>query len=290
MYTGAGSGPMWASAAAWDTLGSELSSAAACYRSVVSGLTDGPWLGPASASMAAAVAPYAAWMRLTAEQATRTANQARSAAAAYEEAFAATVPPPVIAENRALLMSLVATNILGQNTPAIAATETQYAGMWAQDATAMYCYAGASAGPATLTPFTAPPQDTNPGGVDAQAAAVAQAAATSPAAHSPKVLSQLLSAVPGALRALASGVPVGTITGLGTALNGNAGWLNFASGLTFVASGIMYVLPNHIWDSVSALGWSAGTGRLSRGEPCRRRRARRTRGEQSCNLDGPEPS
>lgn len=32
----------------------------------------------------------------------------------------------------------VATNILGQNTPAIAATETQYAEMWAQDAAAMY--------------------------------------------------------------------------------------------------------------------------------------------------------
>jgi PPE family len=31
------------------------------------------------------------------------------------------------------LASLVATNIVGQNTPAIAATEAQYAEMWAQD-------------------------------------------------------------------------------------------------------------------------------------------------------------
>ena len=38
--------------------------------------------------------------------------------------FAATVPPPVIAANRALLAMLIATNFLGQNTPAIAATET----------------------------------------------------------------------------------------------------------------------------------------------------------------------
>jgi PPE-repeat protein len=91
--------------------------------------------------MAAAVAPYVAWMSTTAEQAGQTADQVRSAAAAYEAAFAATVPPPVIARNRVLLMSLVATNILGQNTPAIAATEMHYAEMWAQDAAAMYGYA-----------------------------------------------------------------------------------------------------------------------------------------------------
>jgi len=77
-----------------------------------------------------------------------------NSAAAYEAAFAATVAPPVIAENRALLMSLVATNILGQNTPAIAATEAHYAEMWAQDATAMYGYAGASAAASTFSPFT----------------------------------------------------------------------------------------------------------------------------------------
>ncbi|EUA42649.1 PPE family protein [Mycobacterium xenopi 4042] len=55
-------------------------------------------------------------MNQTAAQAEQAANQARAAAAAYEAAFAATVPPPVIAANRSLLMSLIATNILGQNT------------------------------------------------------------------------------------------------------------------------------------------------------------------------------
>ncbi len=53
----------------------------------------------------------------------------------------------MIAANRALLMMLIATNILGQNTPAIAATEAHYMEMWAQDATAMYAYAGSSAAP-----------------------------------------------------------------------------------------------------------------------------------------------
>jgi PPE-repeat protein len=35
----------------------------------------------------------------------------------------------VIAANRSLLMALVATNLFGQNTAAIAATEMQYAEM-----------------------------------------------------------------------------------------------------------------------------------------------------------------
>jgi len=71
------------------------------------------------------------------------------------------VPPPVIEANRALLQALVATNLFGQNTPAIAATEALYAEMWAQDATAMYGYAGTSATATTLTPFTPAPQTTN---------------------------------------------------------------------------------------------------------------------------------
>jgi PPE-repeat protein len=174
MYAGPGSGPMLADAAAWDGLATELHSAAASYGSVNSGLTAGPWLGPASASMAAAAGPYVAWMSTTATQAEQTATQAKAAAAAYEVTFAAMVPPPAIEANRALLQALVATNLFGQNTPAIAATETLYAEMWAQDATAMYGYAGASASATTLTPFTPAPQTTT----GASAATSAQAAAS----------------------------------------------------------------------------------------------------------------
>ena len=131
MYTGPGSGPMLAAATAWDALAAELQGAAASYSSAITGL-GAEWQGPSSATMAAAAAPYIEWMSTTAAQAEQTAGQARAAAGAYETAFAATVPPPVIAANRALLMSLIATNILGQNTPAIAATEADYAEMWAQ--------------------------------------------------------------------------------------------------------------------------------------------------------------
>jgi PPE-repeat protein len=173
MYEGAGSGPLLAAAAAWDGIATELHTAAASYGSVISELTAGPWLGAASAAMMAAAEPYVAWMRSTATQAEQTATQAKAAAAAYEVTFAAMVPPPMIAANRALLQALVATNLFGQNTAAIAATETLYAEMWAQDATAMYGYAGASASATALSPFTPAPQTTTgaPAATSAQTAA-----------------------------------------------------------------------------------------------------------------------
>jgi PPE-repeat protein len=174
MYTGPGSGPMLAAAAAWGGLAAELHSAATSYGSVITELSAGPWLGAASAAMTAAAGRYVAWMQSTATQAEQTAAQAKAAAAAYEVTFAAMVPPPVIAANRALLHALVATNLFGQNAPAIAATEALYAEMWAQDATAMFGYAGASAAATTLPPFTPAPQTTS----GTSPAAAAQTAAT----------------------------------------------------------------------------------------------------------------
>jgi PPE-repeat protein len=179
IYAGPGSGPLIAAAMAWDELATELQSAAESYSSVISTLTSGPWLGPTSVSMAAAVSPYLTWMRATAAQAAETANQAAAAARAYETAFAAHVPPAEIATNRSQLAMLVATNIIGQNTSAIAATEARYGEMWAQDALAMDTYAASSAAASKLTPFTPAPQTTNSGGLASQAGAAAQAASTS---------------------------------------------------------------------------------------------------------------
>jgi PPE-repeat protein len=179
MYVGAGSGPMLAAAAAWDELAAELHSTAASYGSTVQSLTVGPWTGPSAITMAAAAAPYVQWMSVTGAQAELAATQAKLAAGAYEAAFAATVPPPIITANRTLLASLIATNILGQNTPAIATTEAQYMEMWAQDAAAMYAYAGSSATASQLTPFTDPPPTTNESSSQMQAAAVAQSSTMS---------------------------------------------------------------------------------------------------------------
>jgi len=103
-----------------------------------------------NSAVAGASAPYVGWLSAAAAQAESAASQAHTVASAFEVAVAATVPPPAIAANRAALAPLVATNFLGQNTPAIAATEAQYTQMWAQDAVAMAGPAGASlASPST---------------------------------------------------------------------------------------------------------------------------------------------
>ncbi|WP_297600168.1 PPE family protein [Mycobacterium sp.] len=231
MYAGPGSGPMLAAASAWNGLSAELRSAALSYGSVLSALTSEEWHGPAAAAMAAAAMPYVAWMNTTAAQAEQAATQAEAAAAAYEAAFAATVPPPMIAANRAQLATLIATNVLGQNTAAIAATEAQYGEMWAQDAAAMYGYAGSSAGATRLAMFTEPKQTTRQDGVARQAAAVSQATGTS-AGSQQATWSQLNSAVPNALQTLSSPTtspttsPTSSTSGLSSILDPNSNFWN----------------------------------------------------------------
>jgi PPE-repeat protein len=158
IFSGAGSGPLFVAASAWDGLASDLSASASSFNSVISGLTNGQWMGPASASMAAAALPYVGWLSAASAQAEAAASQARAAASAFESALAATVPPAAVAANRSQLLALIATNILGQNTPAIAATEFEYMEMWAQDVGAMLGYhAGATSAASALPAFALPP-------------------------------------------------------------------------------------------------------------------------------------
>ncbi|MBV9353767.1 MAG: PPE family protein, partial [Mycobacterium sp.] len=210
MYSGAGAGPLMAAASAFGSLGSELSNTAASYQSVISQLTGSEWLGPSSASMAAAAQPYIAWLETTSGQLQHAASQATASAAAYETAFAATVPPPMIAANRAQLAALTATNILGQNTPAIAATEAQYGEMWAQDAAAMYGYASSSATNAQLSPLTPPANNTDPAGSGLQAAAVTNAVNSNAASSG---LSGLLGNLQSALGSLSNNPISGILNG-----------------------------------------------------------------------------
>ena len=205
MYSGPGSGPLMAAAAAWDVLANALESGSRGYSSVIAQLQGEGWSGAASEAMAGAAAPYVAWMTTAGAQAEEAASQARAAAAAYEAAFAATVPPPLVEANRSQLAALVATNVFGQNTGLIAATEAAYEQMWAQDAGAMYGYAASSSAASTLTQFREAPQTTNATGPSAQTAAVAQATGTSTAGKAQTSLSQLMSSMPQQLQNLASG-------------------------------------------------------------------------------------
>jgi PPE-repeat protein len=203
MFSGPGPGSLMAAASAWNQLAAELNSAALGYDKVITTLSSDEWMGPASATMAQAAEPYVAWMTSTTAKAEQAAAQARAAAVAYETALAATVPVPLVAANRAELAQLVSNNVLGQNTAAIAANEAQYGEMWAQDATAMYGYAGQSAAATKVTPFTTAPQVASPSAQATQATATTAATATS-AGTSQSTLSQLVSSLPSQLQSLAS--------------------------------------------------------------------------------------
>jgi len=192
MYAGPGPQSLTAAATAWAGLAGELDSAAGVCAGVLSELVGSDWQGTAAASMGAAASPYVSWLQATAGHAALAAGQVTSFANAYETALAATVPPATVAANRAQLASLTATNLLGQNTPAIAATDARYGEMWAQDAAAMYGYAAQSAAAATLNPLTTPPAVTTDTGATQQGAATTHATAAA-AGNTQETLSQWLS-------------------------------------------------------------------------------------------------
>ncbi|MFP1152215.1 PPE family protein [Mycobacterium sherrisii] len=179
MYAGAGSTSLTTAASAWNSVAAELNSAASGYDAVVTQLASEEWLGPASAAAVQALSPYVTWMQTTATQAEHTASQLSAAAAAFENAFASVVPPPLIAQNRALLTQALQTNVLGQNTSVIAQLEAQYGQMWAQDASTMYSYAAQSSTATKVTPFKGAPQVSTPDAQAKQDSAVSSASGTS---------------------------------------------------------------------------------------------------------------
>lgn len=205
MYAGPGSASMMGAASGWNTLAAELNSAAIAYDRVVNTLSSEEWLGQASASMAQAATPYVEWMRTTAAAAEHAASQAMSAATAFETALATIVPPPAIAANRLNLAQLLSTNVLGQNTPAIAALEAQYGEMWAADSATMYNYAGRSANISAVKPFASAPDMTNPAGMANQTASVTAATGTS-AGTAQNSLHTAMSQITSALGTLSTGM------------------------------------------------------------------------------------
>ena len=242
MYSGPGSSSLQAAASAWNGLAAELQSAAQGYDTVITQLSSDEWTGTASAAMASAAQPYVTWMQQTAAEAEQAATQARAAAAAYEQAFAATVAPPLIAANRAETAQAVQANVFGQYTPLIAQLEAQYGQMWAQDAAAMYSYAGQSASAAQVTPFAAPAATTNPGGTANQSAAVSQATATSAASSSQSILQQLTSSMPSSLQSLAS--PAATSAATTTTTPFQSLW-SFLFGTTALATNLSALVTSY---------------------------------------------
>ncbi|HZC90636.1 MAG TPA: PPE family protein [Mycobacterium sp.] len=204
MYMGPGASSFQVAASAWNGLAAELQSAAQGYETTITQLASDTWTGPASAAMSSAAQPFVSWLQETAAQAEQAATQAQAASAAYEQAFASTVAPPLIAANRAETAAATQANVFGQYTPLIAQLEAQYSEMWAQDAAAMYTYAGQSSSATQVTPFATPAATTNPAGTATQSSAVAAATGNSAATSSQSILSQLTSSTPSSLQSLAT--------------------------------------------------------------------------------------
>lgn len=242
LYAGPGSTPMMTVASGWRGLAAEISSALTSCETTITQLVDEEWMGPASVSMTAATKPYLAWLTDTATKAEQAATQATAAAAAFEAAHAATPPPAVIAANRAQQKQLVATNVVGQNSAAIMASDAQYFQMWAQATDVMYSYAASSAAATKVTPFNEPAQTTNPDGTANQAAAVSQANGT--AAGNTAQTAQAISALPNTLQTLTSpgpadaGLPPPTIAGLLEAIGRNASINGVVSLFTYPLNGL----------------------------------------------------
>lgn len=164
MYAGAGSSSLQEAAMAWQNLAVELEQYSVSSQAIVADL-DAVWDGPSSVAMRDSIAPHIAWMQQASQDASDMATRIHTVIGAYHIAHSAVVPPAVITANRTHTSLLIATNFFGQNTPAIAANEAAYVGMWAQDATAMNQYAATSIMATTKLPtfgqLAASPSPTN---------------------------------------------------------------------------------------------------------------------------------
>ncbi|HEX3286338.1 MAG TPA: PPE domain-containing protein [Mycobacterium sp.] len=138
------------------------------------------WEGAGGAAMVATAMPYVAALEALAGWVQQSAASAAAIEQAYAVAKAAMIQVPICTTNRTAQAGLVATNVIGQNTPAIVGLDTEYFGhFWTNNASLMGSYE------AFVTPIIAAlgvppppaPLTANPAGPAGQAAAIGQAAA-----------------------------------------------------------------------------------------------------------------
>lgn len=249
IHSGPGAGSLIEASDVWRQLGIELEESVGRHASVLSSLNDS-WTGPSSAAMVQAAQPYLSWLRTTAQQCQQLSSSVRAAAAAFESARGAVVVPVAVGANRTRLAQLVATNWFGNNLAAIAATEGEYEGMWANNTAAMYRYQAATAQALALPQFSSPPPIADPAAAAAQAGAVPAAASAQSAIGD--FLTNLLS-TPGGF-------------------NPQAGWFGLLNTYAnqFIAGGIpinllSYIAQTATAQAVQGLGGDVGQG-LAEGE------------------------
>lgn len=211
----------------------------AAQQAVTTIATAPSFVGFGGDSMVSAATPMSMWMSAAGAHASAAAATVQGAMAGYSAAVAATIPHPVVVQNRLRQAALVASNILGQNTPAIAATEAEYADFWAQNASAMMGYlASTTAAVNALSVPLAPLTDmTDPAGAASGLAGLVSAGIGS------------------GVQALGSGVSAG-----GQGVSSAVG-----AGMGAVASSVAGVQSAET--GVQALGASSGTGQGTASTP-----------------------
>jgi len=158
LTTGPGAAAMAPAIAAYQAAGITHIEQGAQMLTTAAATATGSWQGQGGTAMMAAAIPKSEWQIEAGAHAEKAGALIGSAAAAHAAAVAATIPYPMVIANRIREATLQATNIIGQNTPAIIESNVEYGEYWSQNASAMSTYATAASGVAAglSIPLTPP--------------------------------------------------------------------------------------------------------------------------------------
>lgn len=157
LMSGAGAGPMAASAASFGLAAVAYEASSDALMAHLAQLMT-VWQGPTATSVAASVAEFMAWLRLTQVQLTTAATRTGAQATAFTTAYATMAQMVEIVDNRVTTAVLHATNFLGFNTIPIGIREGEYTAMTLQDVAVQNTYEAATVANTTFEPFVPPTQ------------------------------------------------------------------------------------------------------------------------------------
>ncbi len=139
MYAGPGAGSLCVAAWQLRRLAHSTDMTAESLSNTLGELNEN-WKGSSSDLMADAAGRYLKWLSKHSIQIVRTAYAIESVVRAYEATRHRVVPPEVIASNREEVDRLIASNVAGENAPAIAGLERRYQQYRAENIQAMDRY------------------------------------------------------------------------------------------------------------------------------------------------------
>lgn len=157
---GPGPAPWLAAAAIWAFQAAEATAAQGTFQAQ-NGVQVANLDGATSNSVAATVPAFSAWLADLTAEASRSALEHYEVAQSYTASFAAMVPLPVIAANRATAAAGHAATAVGAVNPAGVAADAEYARYTIQNAAAMETYDTTAQVATTPRVYAAPPKLVN---------------------------------------------------------------------------------------------------------------------------------